>query len=321
MDARATPILKAFGEDTRLRILRILSAQELSVGELVDVLRVPQPRISRHLGVLRAAGLVRDRRDGNRIYCSMPAGRLEPFAQAVWQAICDRRDNERLLAGDSARLQRVLARRKQRSKAYFDAVASEWDKIRRNYIQDALPFLVVANLLRPDAVAVDVGTGTGEALLALAGAAAKVIGVDSSEKMLEACRARVAEAGLDNVELRLGDAEDLPLADAECHTALASMVLHHLSDPLRGVREMARVVRPGGKVVIIDLIRHGREWAREVMADLWLGFAEQQLRDWLSQAGLDEVTYSVSAIPSPLEPDSPDKLPAFIAVATKPAAA
>jgi ubiquinone/menaquinone biosynthesis C-methylase UbiE len=314
-------ILKAFAEETRLRILRLVALQALSVNELVEALRTGQPRISRHLAVLKRAGLVADRRDGNRTFYSMPAERLEGFPAAVWEAVVPRQAEESFFPEDLVRCQKVLAARKARSKEYFDAVARQWDRIKRNYISDAVPFMVVAKLLGPGALAVDVGTGTGEALAALAATGARVIGVDSSEKMLQVCRQRVAEAGLENVELRLGEAEALPLADGECDTALASMVLHHLAEPAAGAREMARVVRPGGKVVIIDLVSHAQEWTREVMADVWMGFSEADVRSWLTGSGLGDVTYSASSIPSPAEEGPSEKLETFIAVASKPARA
>jgi len=308
-------ILKALAEETRLRLLRLLAGHELSVGELVEALRVPQSRISRHLAVLRRAGLVRDRREGNWVYYRAVA---DEAAGDLWRAVEPHLAGERFHPGDLGRLDKLLAKRRERSKAYFDSVVSEWDRIKRDYIQDALPFLVIANLLRPDAVAVDVGTGTGEVLPALAARAAKVIGVDSSEKMLDACRARLEEAKLANVELRRGDAEALPLADAECDLALCSMVLHHLADPARGVAELARVVRPGGKVVLVDLVEHDRDWTREVMADLWLGFAPEKVSLWLQRAGLTDATYITSAIDSPLKDGPRRKLRTFIAAATKP---
>ncbi len=316
--SQTSVILKAFAEDTRLRILRLICSQELSVNELVDTLELPQPRISRHLSLLRRAGLAEDRREGNRIFYRMSAGGGNPLAEAVWAAVRAHGDGTAFYARDLERLQQVLARREARSKAYFDAVVSEWDRIKRDYIQDALPYLVAANLIRPDTVAVDVGTGTGDVLVALARAGVKVIGVDSSEKMLQACRQRAEAAGLDHVELRLGGAEALPVADGECETALSSMLLHHLADPAGGVRELARAIRPGGKVVIIDLLKHEKEWAREVMADVWLGFSEGQIRQWLAAAGLVDVTYSSSAIASPVGGGPSEKLQTFVAVAAKP---
>ncbi len=312
-----TDTLRAFGEEIRLRILRLVSAQELSVTEVVDILQIPQPRVSRHLAVLRRSDLVRDRRDGNRVYYRMDASPPHPFAGAVWEAVCSDWSGGEFFPEDTERLEEVLARRKDRSRAYFDAVASEWDRIKRNYIQDMLPFLVVAKLIERGQVAADIGTGTGDVLLSVAETAGKVIGVDSSEKMLAECRRRVESMGLKNVELRTGDAEDLPLADAECDTVLSSMLLHHLADPQRGIREMARVLRDGGKCVIIDLVKHANDWTREVMADIWLGFTEEQIRSSLREGGFVDVAYSTSAIRSPLGPEAPGKLSVFVVAATK----
>jgi ArsR family transcriptional regulator len=310
--------LRAFAEVSRLRILRLISLQELSVNELVDVLEMQQSRVSRHLAVLRHSGLAQVRRDGNRVYYRLPDHDLDPFAGALWGTVRTHQDDAAFFPGDLTRLQHVLATREARSKAYFDVVAAEWDRIRRNYIDDALSFEVVSGLVRPDAVAVDIGTGTGEMLLSLARTAARVIGVDKSENMLQACRRRMERSGLKNVELRLGPAERPPVADGECDTAFSSMLLHHLADPAQGVQEMARIVRPGGKVVVSDLVKHDHDWAREVMADVWLGFAEQQIRQWLTKAGLKDVTYTSTTVPSPMEPDSPARLRAFIATGTKP---
>jgi ubiquinone/menaquinone biosynthesis C-methylase UbiE len=314
----AASVLKAFAENTRLRILRLLSMQEFAVTELVEMLGVRQSRVSRHLAVLRNAALVRDRREGNWVYYRLDADKLSPFARALWEAIRDDQAASQFFPADLQRLQDALARRKARSKAYFDAVRTEWDRIRRNYIDDVLSLVVASSLLRPNAVVADLGPGTGEMLVSLAPAAAKVIAVDNSESMLEVCRQRIERGGLENVELRQGDAESLPIADGECDTAFSSMLLHHLADPAAGVREMARIVRPGGRVVISDLVKHDCDWTREVMADVWLGFAEQQIRQWLAAAGLTDVQYSSAPVPSPREPDSQTKLRAFIATGTKP---
>lgn len=311
-------ILKAFAEKTRLRILRLISTQELAVNELVDTLDLPQSRISRHLAVLRGLELVQDRREGNWVYYRMALNEIHPFAKSLWQSLRAFQHDSKFFPEDLQRLKQTLARRKARSRDYFDVVQAEWDRIRRNYIDDALSFLVVASLLRPDAVAVDVGTGTGQTVLSLAKTAAKVVAVDRSAKMLDACRQRIRRANLKNVELVQGDAEDLPLPDEMCDTAFSSMLLHHLGDPGRGVKEMARIVKPGGRVVISDLVEHDYDWTREVMADVWLGFTEEQIQKWLAASGLTDTTYSSTKVPSPLEPDAPPKLRAFIATGTKP---
>lgn len=315
--ANIAAILKAFGETTRLRILRLLSMQELAVTEVVDALELPQSRVSRHLAILRNAGLVQDRREGNWVYYGMAGDQLPAAARAMWEAVRSHQRDTEFYPEDLERLKDILFRREERTKAYFETVQSEWESIRRNYIDDPFSFLIAASLVKPDAVAVDVGAGTGELLVSLAKTADKVIGVDASEKMLEACRQRVAKAGLENVDLRLGSAESLPLDNEQCDAAFSSMLLHHLGDPSAGVREMARVVKPGGKVVISDLVKHEYDWVREVMADIWLGFSEEQICQWLGDAGLTDITWSSTAVPWPLEGDSSVKFRAFLAGAKR----
>jgi ArsR family transcriptional regulator len=308
--------LRAFAEETRLRILRLISSHELCVSELVEALEVPQSSISRHLAALKQSGLLKDRREGTWVYYSLVSG--EPFAASVWAAIGPHLDAAKFFPDDLKRLEDVLSRRESRTRAYFDVVASEWDRIRRLYIDDTLAFHVVASLVQPDAVVLEVGTGTGELLVALGARVTRVIGVDESEKMLDLCRERVAKHGLTNVTLKVGKAETLPVADGECSVAFSGMLLHHLADPARGIREMARVVAPGGRVVLSDLVKHDYDWTREVMADVWLGFTEEQVRQWLTEAGLRDITWSSAALPMPIEDASSGKLRAFIATATRP---
>ena len=310
-------ILKALSEEVRLRIFRLVSMQELYVNELVSILDISQPRVSRHLAVLKNAALVVDRREGNWIYYNANDSTSDPFAVEIRRTITDHLLSDKFFPEDLNRLTDVLARRKASSTAWFDSVASEWDRIKHNYIQDMLPFMVATNFIQSGAVAADIGTGTGEVLLTLAASAGKVIGIDSSPRMLDVCRDRVAESGLDNIELRLGDAEALPLGDAECDTVFSSMLLHHLPRPQQGIAEMARALTPGGKVVILDLVKHANDWTREVMADLWLGFTEAQIQEYLREAGFVDLSYSTSTVLSPPGGQRAGKLQIFIAIAAK----
>jgi ArsR family transcriptional regulator len=308
-------LLKALAEETRLRILRVISKRELCVSELVQVLDVPQSSISRHLAALKQDGLAADRREGTWVYYSIPLAD-DPLAKGLLGAIEPYLD-QRFFPEDLERLEVVLRQREARTRSYFNTVAKEWDRIKRDYIDECPAFHVVAMLVSRDAVVADVGAGTGEFLVALGRRVARVIGVDNSEKMLEAAGERVGRSGLTNVTLRWGEAEALPIGDGECDAAYSSMLLHHLADPALGIRELARVVKPGGKVVISDLAKHEYDWAREVMADVWLGFTEEQVREWLTQAGLGEITYSSAALGSPLAQESPLRLNAFVATASK----
>lgn len=310
-------ILKALSEEIRLRIVRLISAQELYVNELVSILEMSQPRVSRHLAVLKNAGLVIDRREGNWIYYHANNAADDSFTADIRRVIDDHLLDETFFPEDLKRLAEVLERRRAGSTAWFDNVAGEWDRIKHNYIQDMLPFMVVTNLIPSGAVAADIGTGTGGVLLTLAGSAGKVIGIDSSEKMLDVCRKRIAESNLDNVELRLGDAEALPLDDGECDTVFSSMLLHHLTSPQQGIAEMARALKPGGNVVIIDLVKHANDWTRQVMADLWLGFTQTQIQEYLQEAGFVGMSYSTSTLACPPGDDQDGKLQVFIAIAAK----
>jgi len=319
--AEKMDILKALSAEVRLRIFRLVSMQELFVNELVSILQMSQPRVSRHLGVLKQVGLVVDRREGNWMYYSASDDADDPFADKVRQVIGDHFFDETFFPEDLRRLQETLIGRRASSAAWFDDAAEQWDRIKHQYIQDILPVLVVSGLIGPGGVAADVGTGTGDVLLTMAKSAATAIGIDSSANMLDLCRRRVEARGLGNVELRPGDAEALPLQDGECDTVFSSMLLHHLPSPHQGLREMARALKPGGKLVIVDLVKHSHDWTRAVMADLWLGFTEAQIGEYLRGAGFTDVSYSASDMDSPVRSDSDRKLRVFIAAATKAAAA
>ena len=315
--SRLLPTLRAFGEETRLRILRLVSARELAVGELVEALGAPQARVSRHLAVLRRAELVTARREGNCLYYRMAGEGLSPFAAAVWRAVRAAQSDDGFFPGDLQRLRDALARRESRSSAYFDDVVAQWDRVRRSYIDDALTPEAAAGLVGPEMVVADVGTGTGQLLEALARAARAVIAVDRSEKMLALCAAKARRLGLANVHLRRGRAEALPVASGSCDAAFSSMVLHHVADPAAAVCELARIVRPGGRVVVSDLVEHDEDWTREVMADLWLGFSEAHVRRWFAAAALGDVAYSCGRPGGARRGERPRKLRAFVATAVK----
>ena len=310
-------ILKCFAENTRLRILRLVSMQELAVKELVSVLSLPQPRVSRHLAVLRRAGLVQDRREGNWIYYRTVADELGPLAAAVWDAVRASLADCDFFPKDLTRLDETLAGREDHSRDYFETMVAEWDRVRRRHIDDALSEDVVAGLVHDRAVVAEIGAGTGQLLVWLAQRAARAIGVDRSERMLQICAERLRREGLDNVELRTGQAEKLPLADGECDVVFSSMLLHHLADPAAGIAEMSRIARPDGKVVVSDLAKHDQDWTREVMADLWLGFTPEQIGQWFAAAGLGDVRYSCDPGAGPGRSGSARKLRTFIAIAVK----
>lgn len=310
-------LFKTFSDPTRLRILALLEREELAVQDLMDVLGMAQSRVSRHLAILRGAELLRDRRDGTFVYYRFtpPAG--GPWREGWELARRSLSPGGRLdatLERDAAALARVLAARASRTRAFFDAVGPEWDALRKVFDDDALRAGALARLVPPGLRVADVGTGTGILAIEMARLGLRVVAVDASTRMLDAARAKLAEAGVEGVELRRGEASALPLGDGEVDAALAHMVLHYLPSPGDAVREMARCVRAGGRVVVVDFLRHEHEWMRSELGVTWLGFPEEEVRGWMESAGLADVR--LDAMP----PSAPAReLPvSFIASGTKP---
>ena len=313
-------ILKTLADPTRIRILALLEREELAVQELMDVLGMAQSRVSRHLGILREGGLLRDRREGTYVFY-----RFAPPTTGAWRdawALAQRElAGDALAARDAAALVRVLEARASRTRSFFDAVGPEWDALRKVFNDDALRARALAHLVPVDWTVADIGTGTGILATELARLGMRVIAVDHSPRMLEAARAKLGEEGLADanegagrVELRAGEASALPLADAEVHAALAHMVLHYLPGPVEALREMARVVKPGGVVVVVDFVRHEAEWMRDELGVLWLGFPPAEVDGWFREVGLTQVRIETLTARSPAR-----ELPAaFIASARKP---
>ncbi len=279
---------KTFLDPTRVRILALLAREELAVQEIMEVLCLGQSRVSRHLAILREAGLLADRREGTYVFYRFETP-AEPVWHDAWSLV------ERQLAGDprSARdraaLERVLAARAERTLRFFDSVGSEWDALRVVMNDDALRARAMARLLPRELRVAEIGTGTGILALELAREGLRVVAIDHSPRMLEAAREKIERSGIAGIELRLGEASALPLANAEVDAVLAHMVLHYLPKPAEAIREMARVVRPGGVVVIADFVRHDHEWMRDELGVVWLGFAPQEIEAWFAEAGLAEL--------------------------------
>jgi SAM-dependent methyltransferase/DNA-binding MarR family transcriptional regulator len=317
-------VFKTLADPTRVRILALLEREELAVQDLMQVLGMAQSRVSRHLAILRGAGLLRGRRDGTFVYYRFvtPEGGVwrESWELAKHSLAADGpaaadKPKDATLARDAAALARVLVARSARSRAFFDAVGPEWDALRKVFNDEALRARAVARLVPPGLRVADIGTGTGILALELAQLGLRVVAVDNSPRMLEAARAKLAAAAVRGVELRRGEASALPLADAEMDAALAHMVLQYLPSPGDAIHEMARSVRKGGVVVIVDFVRHDREWMRAELGVTWLGFAEAEVRGWFEAAGLTE--FRIETL-SPLSPGR--DLPAsFIASGRRPA--
>lgn len=285
--ASIVKILRVLADPSRLRILLLLGSEELSVAELQEILAMGQSTISTHLSQLKQAGLVEDRRTGkSNLYRllkqdSIVAGLLAQAGREIPEA-----------ASDRAAMRRVLKKRQDKMRAFFDSVAG---RLGKDYVPGkSWKGLAEAllRLLQPMVIA-DLGAGEGAFALLLAERAKKVIAVDTSAKMIEVGREQARRHGIKNIEFRLGDIEKVPIRDGQVDLVFFSQSLHHALHPERAVSEANRILRPGGRIVVLDLAKHRFEEARELYADEWLGFSEAELEAMLEEAGFCEVQTSV----------------------------
>jgi ubiquinone/menaquinone biosynthesis C-methylase UbiE len=278
--------LRAVGEITRLRLLSILSHGELNVSELTQVLGQSQPRISRHLKLMSDAGLLDRYKEGSwvlfRIREQGPGGEL---ARAI---VARLPGDDPVLAGDRMRLGRVLETRRRLAMAYFGANAARWDFIRSLHVADEEVEAAMARLIGPQAgdFYLDLGTGTGRMLELFAPLAGHAIGIDQSREMLAVARAKLDAEGLNRVQVRQGDMLALPYGDGVADLVTIHQVLHFLDDPARALYEAARVLKPGGRLLIADFAPHELETLRADHAHRRLGIAEDAMAKWLQRAGL-----------------------------------
>ena len=282
-------ILRVVADPNRLRILLLLKAEELSVAELQEILVMGQSTISTHLAQLKQAGLVEDRRIGkNSLYRLTTGNGNDVLADLLARA--EREIPE--AAHDRTTARRVVKRRQDKMRAFFDSVAG---RLGKDYVPGKSWKSLAEALLRlmPPMVVADLGAGDGSFSLLLAQNATKVIAVDSSAKMIEFAREQAHRHHVRNVDYRLGDMEELPIDDAAVDLVFFSQSLHHALHPDRAVREGARILRPGGRIAILDLAKHRFEEAREMYADEWLGFNEAELESMLQRAGLSKIQASI----------------------------
>jgi ArsR family transcriptional regulator len=284
--------MRLLADPSRLRILLLVEREELSVAELQEILGMGQSRISTHLAQLKQAGLVEDRRNGKSIlYRLKPGAQSNGFAQML--SVLRQAAAEIPEAGeDSEALRLALRRRQDKMRAYFDELAG---KFGRNYVPGRSWQGLAETLLTlmPPMVIADLGAGEGTFSQLLARRSKKVIAVDNSDKMVEYGRELAAKHAVKNLEYRKGDLEAVPIKDAAVDLAFFSQALHHAQHPALAVAEAWRILKPGGRIVVLDLLRHNYEEAREMYADLWLGFTEVELTRFLRQAGFKNIETSV----------------------------
>lgn len=278
--------LKAAGEDTRLRLLALIGEGELTVSELTDILGQSQPRISRHLKLLAEAGLVERYREASWVFYRRAT---EAPAAALTNALLDLlAPDDDILLRDRERLEAVRAARAAQAQAYFRAHAHEWDAIRRLHAPEEQVEAAIKSALSGAAIGslLDLGTGTGRILELFAGEMERGVGIDLSSEMLSVARANLERAGVRNATVRQGDIYSLALPRDSFDVVVVHQVLHFLEDAPRALKEAARVLRPGGRLLVIDFDPHDLEFLREQHAHRRLGFAPEIMENWLVQAGL-----------------------------------
>jgi ArsR family transcriptional regulator len=302
--------MSALSDPIRCRMLLLLEKHELTVSELCAVLQMPQSSVSRHLKMLADDDWVASRRDGTSRFYSMAVDDLDGPASRLWPIIREQAAGTTAASHDDSRLRGVLGRRRAKSQEFFASAAGKWDHVREGLFGDTFHLWAVLGLIDPALVVGDLGCGTGQLTETIAPHVGRVIAVDGSADMLEAARRRLAGAG--NVDLRQGELEALPLNAGELDVAMLSLVLHYAPEPQRALDEVARVVRPGGRILVVDMQPHDREEYQQQMGHVWLGFSEKQISRFLTGAGFDGVR--VRSLPS--DPDA--KGPAlFAAIATR----
>lgn len=283
----ALDIFRALADGTRLRILALLRSMELSVGELAQVLGQSQPRVSRHVKILCDAGLAERRKEGSWVFVALGSEtKVAPVIAALdaWTVI----EADHWAVADAARLAAVRADRASSAAGWFEANAGQWDAIRSLHIAEEQVEAAIAELLGegPIGQLIDIGTGTGRMLELFAGRAKQALGIDRSSEMLRLARAKLSERGLTNAELRQADLYALPLGDGEADAAIIHHVLHFAQQPGAAIAEAARVLHPGGRLLIADFAPHDREELRAQDAHTRLGFSDEQIAAWFDAAGL-----------------------------------
>jgi ArsR family transcriptional regulator len=315
--------LASLSDTTRARVLLLLDRHELTVSELCGVLQLPQSTVSRHLKALADAGWIAARAEGTSNLYAMArpaavAGRPERAAanerlegsRRLWLLVREQVAATAAAAQDQRRLQAALAARRTKSQEFFSSSAGQWDRVREEMFGDRFHLAAIAVFAGATWTIGDLGCGTGQVSAALAPFVERVIAVDASAAMLQAAKKRLH--GYENVDLRRGDLESLPIDNGRIDAATMMLVLHHVPDPAQAIREAARVLREDGRLIVVDMLPHDRESYRQQMGHVWLGFSEEHIVRLFTQSGFDRVRVV------PLSPDAKAKGPGlFVATGQK----
>ena len=302
--------MATLSDPLRCRMLLVLERHELTVSELCSVLQLPQSTVSRHLKTLGDAAWVTSRRDGTSRYYSIAVDELDSGAQRLWPLIREQIAGTNGAEQDERRLKSVLARRRSKSEEFFASVSGQWDVLRTELFGDRVHLHAMLALIDPSLTIGDLGCGTGQVSELVAPHVARMIAVDGSTDMVHAARKRLK--GLGNVEVRRGDLEALPIDDGQLDVAIVALVLHHVPEPVRALAEVRRVLKSGGRILVLDMLPHDRVEYQQQMGHVWLGFSDATMKKHLEAAGFDSPT--LTALPA----DEAAKGPSlFVATARK----
>ncbi len=278
---KSVNLFKALVDETRLRLVNLSLHHELNVNEIVAILGMGQSRISRHLKILSDNQLLKHRRDGLWTFYSAA---MEGYGSIFIEAIKYLFQQDPVFKEDLARTEKVLEERSREMVHFFNSIAQDWEKLKREIIGNLDLNALILKYITATRTIVDLGCGTGDLIAAMKEKAKRVIGVEKSPKMLAEARRRFADDD-ENVELRIGELEHLPLREGEADLAVTNMVLHHLPNPLTALQEVHRVLKKGDVFIIVDLVNHELEGMRQYFGDHWLGFSEEDIKKWLETSG------------------------------------
>jgi len=279
--------LASLADTTRSRILLLLDRHELTVSELCGIVQLPQSTVSRHLKALADGDWVAARAEGTSNLYTMTRDDLDPSARRLWLLVREQVGSSPAAVQDQRRLQAALAERRTKSQEFFSSSARQWDRVRDDLFGDRFHLAALAALAESRWTVGDLGCGTGQVSAAMAPFVAQVIAVDASAAMLQAAKKRLNR--FDNIELRRGELEGLPIDDGRLDAATSMLVLHHVPEPERALGEIARVLKPGGRAIIVDMQPHDRDSYRQQMGHVWLGFSDEHVRRLFREAGFEDI--------------------------------